>query len=133
MSALARFIKFGALDADRRVAAILAPRPVAVADRYVMSSVVVRTFDRFTRMLWSLLIGSETARAASAAHDAWGRAGWSERYRTIGLVLIVAVSAHLAATAMQGPRPGWFWLIVPVLTSAFALLLLMASRSTPSE
>ena len=132
MNALARFMRFGALDADRRIAAILAPRPGAVADRHVMSSVVVRTVDRFTRMLWSLMVGSETVRAASAARDAWGRAGWSERYRTIGLVLIVAVSVHLAATVMQGPRPGWFWLIVPALTSAFAFLLLMASRSTHS-
>jgi len=103
-----------------------------VADRHVMSSFVVRTFDRFTRMLWSLMSGSETVRAASAARDAWGRAGWSERYRTIGLVLIVAVSVHLAATLMQGQRPGWFWLIVPALTSAFACLLLMASGSTHS-
>jgi hypothetical protein len=133
MNALTRFIKFGALDANRRVAGILAPRPVGVADRHVKSSVVVRTFDRFTRMLWASICGSETGRAASAARDAWGRAGWSDRYRTIGLVLIVAASVHVAATIMQGPRPGWFWLIVPALTSGFAVLLLMAARSMHSK
>ncbi|MEX2269855.1 MAG: hypothetical protein WD690_00195 [Vicinamibacterales bacterium] len=132
MNALARFITFGAQDADRRMAAILAARPAAVADRYLMSSVVVRGFDRFTRVLRSVMSSSETGRVAFAAHNAWGRADWPERYRTIGLVLLLAVGVHVAATMMGAQRPGWFWLIVPALTSAFALLLLMASRSTHS-
>ena len=132
MNALARFITFGARDADRRLAAILAARAVAVADRYLMSSVVVRSFDRFTRVLWSSMSNSTTGGAVFAAHHAWGNAGWPERYRTIGLVLIVAVGVHVAATVMQGPRPGWFWLIIPTLTFAFAFLLLMASRSPHS-
>ena len=132
MNALSRFIRFGAQDADRRMAAILAARPVAVADRHLRSSVVVRTFDYFTRILRSLMASSETGRAASAARGAWGRAGWPERYRTIGLVLIAAVGVHVAATVMRGPRPGWFWLIVPTLTFAFAFLLVMASRSPHS-
>ena len=132
MNALARFITFGARDADRKLAAILAARPVAAADRCLKSSVVVRSFDRFTRALWSAMSNSTTGGAVSAAHHAWGHAGWPERYRTIGLVLMVAVGVHVAATVMQGPRPGWFWLIVPTLTFAFAFLLLMASRSPHS-
>ena len=63
MNALARFITFGARDADRRIAAILAARPVAAADRYLKSSVVVRSFDRFTRVLWSSMSNSTTGGA----------------------------------------------------------------------
>jgi hypothetical protein len=133
MNALARFITFGARDADRRIAALFAARPVAVADRYLVSSVVVRSCDRFTRVLWSSMSNSTTGGAVVAAHQAWGRAGWRERYRTIGLVLIVAVGVHVAATVMQGPRPGWFWLIIPTLTFAFAFLLVMAARSHSSK
>jgi hypothetical protein len=133
MNALARFITFGARDADRRIAAFFAARPVAVADRYLVSSVVVRSCDRFTRLLWSSMLNSTTGGLVVAANKAWGRAGWRERYRTIGLVLIVAVGVHVAATVMQGPRPGWFWLIVPMLTFAFAVLLVTASRSPHSS
>lgn len=130
MNRLVTFFQRGAEDADRRMAAILAAPSVGVADRYVMSSVVARSFDRCTRVLQSVTASSETAGAASAAHQAWTRAGWPERYRAIGVVLIVAVAVHVIVTVMHGQRPGWFWLIVPALTSAFAVLLLLASRST---
>jgi hypothetical protein len=130
MNRLVTFYQRGAEDADRRIAAILAAPPVGAADRYVMSSVVVRSFDRFTRVLRSLMSSSETGRAASSANNAWARAGWPERYRASGLVLIVAVGVHVTATVMAGRPPGWFWLIVPALTSAFAVILLLASRST---
>lgn len=132
MNALARFYQRGAEDADRRIAAILAAPPIGETDRYLLSSVVVRRFDRLTRVLRSLMSSSEAGRAASAAHSAWARADWPERYRAIGLVLIVAVGVHVAAMVMQGHQPGWFWLILPALASAFAIVVLMASRSTHS-
>lgn len=132
MNALHRFITLGARDADNRVAAALAPRSFAATDRYLWSSMVVRFADRLTRrlqMLWSASVAGGTA---SAIHERWRHAGWMERYHTLGLVVIVAAAVHVSLAVAQGPRPGWFWLIVPALTSLFAMLLLMASRSTPS-
>jgi hypothetical protein len=133
VNGLIRFYRRGALDADRRIAAILAPPPIVGADRYLMSSFVVRSFDRVTRMLRSALLNSELAHAASVAQDAWSRLEWPGRYRAIARMLIVAVAFHLAATILQGERPGWFWLIVPALTFVFAVLLLIASRPTRSS
>jgi hypothetical protein len=130
MNAIARFLSLGLHDADRRVAAVLARPSLEPADRYLKGSAVVTTVDRVTRYLRSVMSSSETWRAASSLHDAWTRAEWPARYRTIGLMLLIAVGVHVAATVMRGPRPGWFWLIVPAMVSAFALILLMVSRST---
>jgi hypothetical protein len=132
INALTRFYRRGAEDADRRIAAFLSTPPIGVADRYLLSSAIGRRVYRRAGMLRSAWSSSETGRAASAAHDAWARAEWPERYRVIGLVLIVAVGVHVAATIMAGDRPGWFWLIIPALTAAYAVVVLMASRSTHS-
>ena len=132
MSALGKFYRRGVEDADRRVAAILAAPPIGGADRYLMSSVVLRSCDRLTQVLRSLVSSSKSGRAASAAHSAWARADWPERYRAIGLVLIVAVGVHVAAMLLRGDRPGWFWLILPALTASFAVIVLIASRLTHS-
>lgn len=132
MSGLGEFWRRGAEDADRRVAGFLAPGPFGAADRYLKSSVVVQRIDRLTRRLWSLASGSRAMRAASALRQAWARAGWRDRYQAIGLVLIVAVGVHLAAILLRGQESGWFWMIVPALAAIFALILLAASRATPS-
>lgn len=130
MNLLVDFYQRGAEDADRRVAKALSPpRRIAAADRYVMSSVLVGSLDRLTHALHALVSNSRTARAAAAARNAWQHAGWRERYRTISLVLIVSVAVHLVGIAAHG-RPDWFRLIVPLLAGAFAVLLLVASRST---
>lgn len=132
MNALLRFITLGARDADHRVAAALAPRSFAATDRYLLSSIVVRFADRLTRRIQKLWSASVAGGTAFAIHERWRHAAWMERYQTLGLIVVVAAAVHVALTVVQGPRPGWFWLIIPALTSAFAMLLLMASRSTPS-
>ena len=130
MNALIKFYQRGADDADRRIARALSPRPLEAADRYLMSSALVRGFDRFTRVLQSTAVNSQAGGSVSAAHETWQRSAWPERYRTIGLVLIVAMSVHAAAMLMDASSPGWYRLIVPALVTLFAALLLVASRST---
>lgn len=130
MNALIKFYQRGADDADRRIARALSPRPLEAADRYLMSSLLVRSFDRLTRVFQSTAARSQAGSAVSAAHGAWQQAAWAERYRTIGLVLIVSMAVHVAAMLMDAQPPGWYRLIVPALVTLFAALLLVASRST---
>jgi hypothetical protein len=44
-------------------------------------------------------------------------------------VLLIAAITHITLTMIDGPRPGWFWTLLPGLVIAFALLLLAASRT----
>ena len=133
MNAVRRFIVFGAQDADRRVAAMLTPRPFAAADHYIKASVIVRSADRVGRTLQSLLLSSATVRAATLARAIWEHAHWAERYRAVGVTLLMAVVIHVTLTVIQGPRPGWFWLIIPALTLALASMLLAATRTAPAR
>ncbi len=55
------------------------------------------------------------------------------RYRAVGAVLITAVVVHVLLTLLNGPRPGWFWALIPAMVAAFALLLLAGSRSSHSS
>jgi hypothetical protein len=133
MNALSRFLVFGMQDADRRVAAALAPPSLELADRYLKESAIVAALDRITLRLAEWWASSDTRRFAAGIRDAvapTGAAHWPERYRAIGVMLIAAVGVNVAATVIEGNRPGWFWLIVPALTFAFAVFVLIASRST---
>lgn len=126
---LSRLWTSGAADADDRVARMLAPHPFDEADRYLQSSALVRFLDRITRQLETWWQGSATRQRASTIAEVWSREEWAERYRVIGGVLVTAAVAHITLTMLQGPRPGWFWLLIPGMVVAFALLLLVASRT----
>lgn len=133
MNALTRFYQRGAADADRRIAKTLLPPATAETDRYLMSSMLVRGFDRFTRVLQSSTASSQAGSAISTAREAWRRSAWPERYQTIALVLIVATGVHVAAMLMGGQPFGWYRILVPALVTVFAALLLMASRTTHAQ
>jgi hypothetical protein len=129
MNALSRVWKHGAADADQRVARTLAPRSFQETDRYLGSSAVVRFLDGLTLKLESWWTLSVTGQAASAIGEQWLRESWVERHRVIGVVLLVAALTHVALTMLQGPRPGWFWMLIPGMVMAFAVVLLAGSRS----
>jgi hypothetical protein len=143
MNALSRLWKSGAADADERVARTLAPRGFDEADRYLQSSALVLFLDRITRRLETWWRASATRHTASTVADLWShptaqsprgggpgsREAWAERYRVIGGVLATAAVTHITLTMIQGPRPGWFWLLIPSMIIAFALLLLASSRT----
>ena len=125
---LARFFRHGAIDADARVAAALAPHNFSAADRYLWTSVVVDRFDRLTHRLRDWWLASEAGRAVLTVAEAWKREHWALRYQTLAIVLLAATAGHVVLTLIQGPRPGWFWLVVPGIVVLFAVLLLIASR-----
>jgi hypothetical protein len=129
MNALARLWRASAADADQRLARMLAPRSFDEADRYLQSSALVRFLDRSTRRLETWWQASATRQTASTAADRWSHEAWAERYRVIGGVLATAAVTHITLTMIQGQRPGWFWLLIPGMVIAFALLLLAASRT----
>lgn len=131
MSGLARFFKGGAADADRRVAAALAPPETAVADRVIKSSGVISAIDAAMLRLTVWAEASQTARLLTLARASTTDAPTGS-YRPVASGLLVAVIAHLSLTLMQGPRPGWFWLIIPALVAAFSALLYAGSPSSRS-
>lgn len=128
MNAIARFFSFGMQDADRRIAAVLAPPPLASADRYLNTSGIVMTIDRATRRLQAWWRASETGRAAASIAARVGREPRPERYQAIGLILLTAVAVNVAFTLVQGPRPGWFWMFIPAMAATIAALMLAGSR-----
>ena len=129
MNGITRFLKLGAQDADRRIASRLAPRSVEAADRYLASSAVVRLVDRTTYRLQEWWFASQAGRAAAAMCDAWAAESWKARYHAIGALLVSASLLHVALTAIQVTRVGWFWLVIPVMAMAVGVLLLVASAS----
>lgn len=132
MNALIRLLSLGAQDADRRVAAALAPSPLEAADRYLWTSRLVTTLDRATRSLESCWRSSEACRIAEGTAQQISREPQSVRYQAIAVVLLTAAAVHVGLTLMQGPRVGWYWAAIPVMTATFAILALAGSRSTSS-
>lgn len=130
MNGFTRFFSLGMQDADRRVAAALEPRPYDAADRYLRESRVVRAIDRATRLLSEWWSGSEVGRTSRSAMAAFLREPRLARYQTAAIVLITAVTVHVVLTLVNGPRPGWFWTLIPAMVAVFAALLLAGSRST---
>jgi hypothetical protein len=129
---LVRFVRAGLANADERAAAALAPRSFAATDRYLWTSVAVQRFDRVTRRLQGWWLASHTGAAIQSAAGAWRREPWSLQYRSIAIALLAATAAHVGLTLIQGPRPGWFWMMIPATVLAFGVLLLVASRPTQS-
>jgi hypothetical protein len=128
MNAIARFLSLGMQDADRRLAAALAPPPLDAADRYVKDSAAVRAIDRVTRLLPAWWESSTAGRTLAGARDVFLRSPRSARYREIGSIVLTAAIVHVVLTIAQGPRPGWFWTVIPGMAVVFAMLLLAASR-----
>lgn len=130
MNALARFYSIGAEDADRRVAAALQPAPLDPADRYVKNSALVTAVDRATRWLRDAWRSSTAGRVLAAFRERMMREPWQRRYQAAAVFLLTATVVHVMLVWLQGPRPGWFWMIVPAMAALFAGVLLAGSRST---
>jgi hypothetical protein len=132
MNGLIRFISLGAEDADRRIAAALTPRPLEPVDQYLRTSAIVAAIDRATARLAAWWSASEAYRLWSAVDQNVGKEPVA-RYRAVAFALLIAVSLNVALTLAQGPRPGWYWLVIPVMAAASAVLLLAGSRSSASS
>lgn len=128
MNPLRRFFALGMQDADRRVAAMLRHDPLEAADQYLKESAIVRSVDRVTLLWRAWWNDSETRRVVASVIDAFARSSRSERYREAGAVIVTAVVVHVMLTILHGPRPGWFWMVIPGMAAIFALLLLAAAR-----
>ena len=129
--AISLFFRSGLRNADERLARTLAPRASRDVDRYLASSLTIRTIDRLLRRWPEVWSRSVAYTALLAPLGATGQAGWKHRYDSIGRMLMVGSITHVALTLAQGPRPGWYWTMIPSMAIGFALLLLAASHSTP--
>ena len=132
MNAFKMFFSLGAADADRRVAAALTSAPLEPADRYLKASEFVMAIDLATKRLCDWWFASQACRMLSAARETLLRETPAVRSKAIACVLLSAVAVHVTLTLAQGLRPGWFWIVVPALTTLFAVLLLAGSRSSQS-
>ena len=129
MNQFMRFLSAGMTDADRRVADALASPPLRDTDRYLRGSALVRLADRITTTLHDAWMASTARQVVDMIAGAVTERDSIERYQSIGSVLLTAVGVHLALTIAQGPRQGWFWMVVPGIVAAFAAVLLTASRA----
>lgn len=132
MNSLIRFFARGAADADARVARALAPRPLAEANRYLHDSRAAQFLDSATLLLESWWHASAIARAANEQAGEWHRQHPASRYAALGAAMLIAVATHLVLMVLQGPHPGWYWLLLPAIAAVFGALLLAASRSVNS-
>jgi hypothetical protein len=127
MTAFTRFFTIGLDEADRRLARALAPPALDDADRYLAESAIVKTIDHCASRLTGWWTASHTSRTLRALDEAVKKQSWAARYQSIAVVVITAVATHLMLTIAQGPRPGWFWMVVPSLAAVFATVVLAAS------
>ena len=116
-------------DADARLQKALEPRPSTSADEYLASSVSIRAIDRLLHRWSAWWPDSITYRTVIARSGVTRNAPWRQRYEFVGGTLLIAVLAHVALTLAQGPRPGWYWIVVPSMAMGFGVLLLAAARS----
>jgi len=128
-SAIARLFRSGMRDADARVARALAPRPPMEVDQYLASSVTIRTIDQLLQRWPAVWPGSIAYRTLIAPLGLARNATWIQRYQSLGWMLLIAALTHMALTMAQGPRPGWYWIVIPAMAMAFGGLLLTASHS----
>jgi hypothetical protein len=91
----------------------------------VLSDVVAR--------VWQARRSSVVAATVDGFGEAWRHAGWRDRRRAVGFVLVVGVAVHVGLSMLLAPPPGWQWLIVPGLGLAIGALLLMASGTARSS
>ena len=128
MNGFTRFIALGLHDADRRVAAALAHPPLDQTDRYLRDSALVSAIDRVTIRLRAWWLASAMARVSRELRATLAGRDQAERYHSIAVAMLSAVSVHVVLTLVQGPAAGWFWVVIPSMAAMFALLLAAASR-----
>lgn len=125
MNAFTRFVVLGLQDADRRVAAALAPDILESADRHLRGSVVVSTIDGMTQRIQAWWRQSASGRLATDITTMVEQLTATERYHAIAGIALTATAVHVTLTLFNGARPGWFWMAVPAMTAGFAVLLLL--------
>ena len=129
MNAFARLFRFGAEDADRRVASFLRPRDCGDAERYLLSSVSLGAIDRATSRLERWWFESRSGRALITLAGQWSRESRSSRNQSLGLIFLAAAATHVSLLIWQGPPPQFFWLLLPALAAAAGVLLLASARA----
>lgn len=126
-----RFITAGLRDADARLGRITSPAPTEHPNisRVIAASAVCHAVDH---VVGCIAAATRHSRLLGAAGDGVTRAlgtAPAAMPGRIGMVLLVAVSTHLALTLWTGRPAGWYWLILPGITAAVGALLALASVS----
>lgn len=132
MRGLNRFVALGFADADARVGKFLTARSSSAADRYLSTSAVVRVLNKATYLLRDWWQASATGRTLQTITGEWQRQNWAARYEAVAVALLAAAAVHVVLTVISGPRPGWFWLILPALAAAVGIVIIAGSRTSTS-
>lgn len=129
MNALTRFFAIGFAEADARWQAVMGPRSFEGVDGYLSASRIVRMFDAATQRLRDWSRASQTGTLLRTWYGQWQEQGWASTYRSIAIGILAAVTIHVVLTVATGPRPGWYWTIIPGLAAVLAVVVLSGSRS----
>lgn len=61
----------------------------------------------------------------------WDSAAPARRRMAVGVILLTAAAAHLGLMALNAAPPGWFWLILPGISVAIGVTLVMSAGQPP--
>ena len=134
MNGLGRFVNAGLGEADQRIGRRLPP---AVTDHpwvldAIDSGVTARWVGRVITMGRAASESSVALHALRTMRSTWQSAHWSSRRRTVGLMFLTAVAVHGALVIWDERPVGWIWMIVPGLSAASGVLLMLASTASPN-
>ena len=127
MSSLKRFLEVGLDELETRFSQRL-PLPVRdhpLAIAVVASSSLGRCLSRSVRVLAIAAESSVAARFMRSVSDAWTKAHARARHQSFGVALVVAVLVHVLLLWLRGLPPGWLWSIVPAITAAIGVVLML--------
>lgn len=94
----------------------------------IEESAVVRAADLVTARVRAARSSSRLLSFAADAVAPWAGLTWRSKRLAIGVVLIIAPVVHVMLN-LSSPyaQPGWFWLIIPGLSTAIGALFVAAS------
>ncbi len=95
------------------------------------SSIVVGAADRGLSAADRAVAHSTAARWLRQARERWRQLPHGLQQRAGGVALLTAAVVHVALALWRQTPPGWLWLVIPALSAAVGVVLLMASTASP--
>lgn len=128
------FFSQGLRDAERRVPLL---RPIDTRDHERLLSIAEssRVFQFVDAVAQRAVGACESSVVVNWARLVLSRAGASQQRLFAGIVLMAAALVHVGLVGWHEPPPLWLWLIAPVLSAAFGVVLVAFSfdrASSPS-
>lgn len=97
------------------------------------SSIVVGAADRALSAADRGVAHSTAARWLRHARERWRQLPSGLQQRAVGVALLTAAVVHVALALWRHTPPGWLWVVIPGVSAAVGVVLLMASTASPKS